>query len=98
MKFGHKFFFILLVASLPASCTKEDQYLYDRTGFTPKTYQGVYPAKYVPYKSPGSRNYKNPYKRPPSNQYPYYDHDYYYVPPIYYNNVEPDYGSADPKY
>lgn len=39
---------------------------------------------------PGSRYYSNPYAIPPSGgYYPQYDGDQYYVPPAYYNNVEP---------
>jgi hypothetical protein len=51
------------------------------------------PPNYQPYNSQGypaaSRYYSNPYAMPPSNQYPNYDADQYYVPPAYYNNVEP---------
>lgn len=52
-------------------------------------YQQPYPAE------PGSRFFSNPYAIPPSGSYlpypyPYYDTDQYYVPPSYYNNVEPE--------
>jgi len=42
-----------------------------------------------PYVVPGSRFYSNPYAIPPSSRYQRYDTDQYYVPPTYYNNVEP---------
>lgn len=88
---------IIVISCLPMACKKDDVYLYDRTGFKPKTYRGVYPGRYVPYNKPSSRNYNNPYNNPPKQYYPYYDHDYYYVPPVYYNNVEPDYSAENPR-
>lgn len=58
--------------------------------------QGGYPAQnpggyYQPYTNqapPSSRFYSNPYAIPPSNNYPYYDGDQYYVPPNAYQNIE----------
>jgi hypothetical protein len=57
-----------------------------------------------PYQRPqyptggGSRYYSNPYAIAPQQPYqgysPYYDGDQYYVPPTYYNNVEPSQRSA----
>lgn len=43
------------------------------------------PTYYVPnyYQRPNSRSYQNPYYTPPANS-PYYDSDYYYVPPTNY--------------
>lgn len=58
----------------------------------PQQYQQVpYPASpYGQQVPPGSRYYSNPYAIPPSQQhYPNYDADQYYVPPAYFNNVEP---------
>ncbi len=46
-----------------------------------------------------SRSYSNPYAIPPSNYYPNYDADQYYVPPAYIQNNEPIQQSPDrPKY
>ena len=46
------------------------------------------PVKYVPvqvpYHTPNSRAYSNPYKGQPSNYPKYYDYDQYYVPPSQY--------------
>lgn len=47
------------------------------------------PYQQQPYGGAGSRFYSNPYAIPPSPQYQQYDADQYYVPPTYYNNVEP---------
>jgi len=55
-----------------------------------------YPKSYQQYGRPNSGTYRNPYQSPPRNYYPYYDHDYYYVPPINYRNTEPStYGGPD---
>ncbi len=60
--------------------------------------QPVYYHPYPPVMAPGynnygntggSRFYSNPYAIPASAQYPNYDADQYYVPPTYYQNVEP---------
>jgi hypothetical protein len=51
--------------------------------YYPQQQQGYYPPQ------GGSRFYSNPYAIPATTQYPYYDADQYYVPPTYYNNVEP---------
>lgn len=52
--------------------------------------QPVYPQQYP--QQGGSRYYSNPYAIPPSNNYypQRYDVDQYYVPPTYYNNIEPN--------
>ncbi len=57
--------------------------------YYPQQQQGYYPpaSPYPP--QGGSRFYSNPYAIPAATQYPYYDADQYYVPPTYYNNVEP---------
>ncbi len=51
--------------------------------------QPAYAQPAYPQPIPGSRFYSNPYALPPSNYYPYYDADQYYVPPYYQNNIEP---------
>jgi hypothetical protein len=53
--------------------------------YYPPQYQGSYYSQ----AAPGSRFYSNPYALPPSNYYPTYDADQYYVPPAYYQNTEP---------
>lgn len=56
----------------------------------PYPYQQPYPPQY-PQRIPpqgGSRFYSNPYAIPPSDYYPQYDADQYYVPPTYYQNIE----------
>ncbi len=65
----------------------------------PQQYQNQQvPLGYAPipsyppqYQQGGSRYYSNPYAIPPANNYypQRYDVDQYYVPPTYYNNVEP---------
>ena len=55
------------------------------------TPQPQYRSPYQRGVVPGSRFYSNPYAIPPSNQYPQYDADQYYVPPTYYQNVEPEF-------
>ena len=52
--------------------------------------QQQYRSPYQQNVVPGSRFYSNPYAIPPSTQYPQYDADQYYVPPTYYQNVEPE--------
>jgi hypothetical protein len=58
---------------------------------TPQQYQQQ------PYYGPqgGSRFYSNPYAIPPSNYYPNYDADQYYVPPAYIQNNEPVQQASD---
>lgn len=75
-------------------------YYYQQPQYQPPQYQQQ-PSYYYPpqqqYQQPyqpyggaaGSRFYSNPYAIPPSPQYQQYDADQYYVPPTYYNNVEP---------
>lgn len=66
--------------------------------YAPIPYQPQYPAYAQPPVYPqqypqqgGSRYYSNPYAISPSNNYypQRYDVDQYYVPPTYYNNIEP---------
>ena len=66
-------------------------------------YRQQYYAAPAPYGQPyysysqapaGSRFYSNPYAIPPAPRYLNYDVDQYYVPPSYYNNVEPYYQQA----
>lgn len=88
---------ITFILMLLFACNKEEVYLYDKTGFVPNStspryqkYQSPYrPRAYQQYQNPHSGAYQNPYDFPPRNLYPYYDSDRYYVPPSYYNNVEP---------
>lgn len=54
--------------------------------------QQQYRSPYQQRVVPGSRFYSNPYAIPPSTQYPQYDADQYYVPPTYYQNIEPEVG------
>ena len=64
-------------------------------------YQPPQQYQQQPYYTPqgGSRFYSNPYAIPPSNYYPNYDADQYYVPPAYIQNNEPVQQVPDrPKY
>lgn len=79
---------------LVAACGPKDVYLYDKTGFIPESRRGYYNpnASYPGYNNyirPNSASYYNPYSLPQQQYYPYYDQDYYYVPPRRYRNVEP---------
>ncbi len=71
---------------------QQQQYQYQQP---PQNYQQQQYYQRQPYQQQnptvgGSRYYANPYAIPPSAQYPNnYDADQYYVPPAYYNNVEP---------
>lgn len=58
-------------------------------GYAPQANYQQPPRVTPVYSAGGSRYYSNPYAMPPSNQYPNYDVDQYYIPPTYYNNVEP---------
>lgn len=89
--FGKKYLISIIFCLFIASCKTEEIYLYDKTGFTPerKFYTPNRSRSYDPYGRPHSRAYKNPYDFPSQNYHPYYDSDQYYVPPSYYNNVEP---------
>ncbi len=82
-----------------------NQFYYGQPKYQQQPYQQPYPPQYqqapqqAPYYYPqqqsyyppqgGSRFYSNPYAIPATTQYPYYDADQYYVPPTYYNNLEP---------
>ena len=74
---------------------QQPQYYYPQQ---PQYYYPQQPAYYYPpvqaynpygNAGGGSRFYSNPYAIAPSNQYPNYDADQYYVPPASYNNIEP---------
>lgn len=89
--------------------SSEEVYLYDKSGFLPgraaspatfqnQNYYQRAPQPFNPYNTvaPNSRAFSNPYDFPQQGQdtyYPYYDTERYYVPPSYYRNVEPTYGS-----
>lgn len=53
-----------------------------------RQYAPAYPPAYQPYYAPYSGSYQNPYNLPPNNYHPYYDQDYYYVPPTEYRHIE----------
>lgn len=79
---------------LVLSCAKDGEYEIDGSAYpsyyipqAPQYYYH-YPKTYQPYYRPSSRRYSNPYRTPPTNYYPYYDFDQYYVPPIQYRNIE----------
>lgn len=89
----HLFFVIFLLVT---SCKSSENYYYDNTKERAKSkpqqryiQQPYYNQNqyYRPQNPPISRQYTNPYET-----YPYtpqhYDSDYYYRPPVRYNNVE----------
>ena len=100
---------LLMAISFTSSCQSSDEvYLYDKSSFLPARqsqqdnfrnqnfYQQRAPQPYNPYSGmmPNSRAYSNPYDfQQPGGYYPYYDTERYYVPPSYYRNVEPTFGS-----
>jgi hypothetical protein len=78
---------LLAIFSFATSCQKSVTY-YDDSPKPPtplRYYQPNYPTRYNNPRYPHSGVYRNPYKMPPRNYYPYYDLDNYYVPPAGYN-------------
>jgi len=99
--FLKKIVYIVILVPFLFSCKTEEVYLYDKTGFKPARpafylstdpgYSGYKRPIYQGYNSPYSGAYQNPYDFPPQNYRPYYDYDYYYIPPSQYKNVEPEF-------
>ncbi len=85
------FFLVSLLCLFFISCVQHE-YSHDNSIGT--GYYQQYPSNYQNYSAPRSRIYNNPYKSPPVKYYPYYDYDYYYVPPSEYRNIEPDRSSG----
>ena len=77
----------LITLCCAASCQRSVTY-YDESRkppVPPKYYRSAAPVRYDSFYQPKSRMYRNPYKMAPKNYYPYYDSDYYYIPPTSYN-------------
>ncbi len=77
---------LIIVCLACYSCTYD---VYNHDNSIGSGYYQQYPSNYQQYNAPRSRIYNNPYKTPPRNYYPYYDYDYYYIPPANYRNTEP---------
>jgi hypothetical protein len=68
------------------SCQKEVVYYDDGYYNNPNgNYNRQVPRRYENFRAPASRIYQNPYAPAPRQYYPYYDSDYYYVPPTNYD-------------
>lgn len=77
---------------VPAQPMYQQPYYQQPQQQQPYYQQPQYRSNYQQNVVPGSRFYSNPYAIPPTTQYPQYDADQYYVPPTYYQNIEPDLG------
>ena len=73
-----KIFFLSALFLYAASCSQNNV-------VRPRYYQ---PTGYENFYRPDSGLYQNPYQQAPRNYYPYYDSDYYYVPPAGYSTHE----------
>lgn len=83
-------FFAIFLALV--SCQRSVTY-YDESRkppIPPKHYRSTAPVRYDNFSQPSSGRYQNPYNRAPNRYYPYYDYDYYYVPPTGYNPYDRD--------
>jgi hypothetical protein len=87
-KFFPALLFCLLLGFFLVSCGP-NRYSYKEAPSPSQQYAPAYLQVAPRYYEPYSRSYNNPYETPPPAAYrPYYDQDYYYVPPTQYRYIE----------